>query len=619
MTATDDILDLRERITLAIRIGESHFREFKSAVQGPPGQKTARPLKDVMHDVGRTLVAFANSDGGELLIGVEDDGTISGLPYSDDSIRGLLDATTTQVHPHTPLPPARKTVLEIDGNKVVYFYVAKGSHFVHLTADGRCLKRIDRESVPVSAEHIQSERLEDASRDYDRTFMQDARLHDLDLDLVQGVAAQVAYGIGPEKCLQYLDLGEFTSDGLRLKNAALLLFAKDIRRWHPRCQVRITSYAEKEKRSGKGFRVLKDDVIYGNIMTLVESAWQRLQVATSQQTTLSDSARFKPSYLYPQIACREALINAIVHRNYAIEGRGIEISIFTDRLEILNPGQLLSTVSMADLTKLQGVHESRNPLIARVLREVGFVREMGEGIKRIFEVMRSNALATPELLSDSSGFRVTLHNMSLYGEDVHLWLSNFESFELTEAHRAVLALGYGGNTFSTQDIIDRLGIVDVDQVREIITPLRSAGILQRTKGHNQAILTARRQRIPKRQVPSFTVVTPDQNAANVNVETSLLEDIPEDDDTPSMLDREIYLGNLPFDATIADVSNLVSSVGDVKNVQMPSRNEGKANRGFAFVTLRTTGSLESALQGLDGIKFRGRHIRAQIPNRLGGQ
>ena len=106
--------------------------------------------------------------------------------------------------------------------------------------------------------------------------------------------------------------------------------------------------------------------------------------------------------------------------------------------------------------------------------------------------------------------------------------------------------------------------------------------------------------------------------ANVNVKTSLVEDIPEDDDTPSMLDREIYLGNLPFDATIAEVSNLVSSVGDVKNVQMPSRNEGQANRGFAFVTLRTTGSLESALQGLDGIKFRGRRIRAQIPNRLGG-
>jgi ATP-dependent DNA helicase RecG len=185
--------------------------------------------------------------------------------------------------------------------------------------------------------------------------------------------------------------------------------------------------------------------------------------------------------MYPQIAVREALINAIVHRNYAVEGRGIEVSIYQDRMEILSPGMLLSTISLEDIRNMKGVHESRNPLIARVLREVGLVREMGEGMRRIFSVMKSNALAEPEIENDTTGFSVTLNNKSLYDANVRLWLSGFDQHELSQNSLAVLALGYGGKEFSTQDIIDRLGIVDIDQVQQTVTPLRRYGLLERTK------------------------------------------------------------------------------------------------------------------------------------------
>ena len=67
-----EIVNLDERARTAISLGESHFREFKSALQGPPGSKTARETKSIGKDIGEALVAFANADGGELLIGVED-------------------------------------------------------------------------------------------------------------------------------------------------------------------------------------------------------------------------------------------------------------------------------------------------------------------------------------------------------------------------------------------------------------------------------------------------------------------------------------------------------------------------------------------------------------------
>ncbi|MFI2711986.1 ATP-binding protein [Micromonospora sp. NPDC018662] len=625
MLAADETLFLAERIELAIKIGESHFREFKSAIDGAPGNKSARPLSSVMQDVGRTCVAFANSDGGELLIGVEDDGSVTGVPYDKEKIQLLLNADKTHVHTDTPLPPPRKTVVTIDGKQVVYFYVPKGTQYVYLTADGRCVKRLDRESVPISVEKIQGERLEDASRDYDRSFSwPQATISDLDVDLIQSVASQVAYGISPEKCLQYLDLAEFTPNGLRLTNAALLLFAKDIRRWHPRCQVRITSYRGSDAQSGSEFNVLKDDTIAGNILSLTDTAWERVQVAISQQTTLTESARFEQTYLYPQIACREALINAIVHRNYAIEGRGIEISLFNDRMEIKSPGQLLSTVSLADLRSLKGVHESRNPLIARVLREVGLVREMGEGIRRIFEVMKSSALATPELANDSSGFLVKLFSRSMYSDEIQLWLSNFEHMKLDESQRAVLALGYGGREFSTQDVIDRLGLVDIDLVREILTPLRGMKFIERSASDYKLMQQAKRMGVPKRQIPSFRVVIPGAPSASTiksplraeAVEVS--HDAPDAEGSlPSTDTTEIYLGNLPYAATEHQLSEVVGQHCDVESIKFPGRN-ASGNGGFAFVVISPSTALRRVIEKLDGVDLAGRRMRAQIPRKISG-
>jgi len=71
-----EILRLKERLEIALDLGESHYREFKSGLQGQPDKKTNRDIKDVCDDISRTLVAFANADGGELLVGVEDSGTV---------------------------------------------------------------------------------------------------------------------------------------------------------------------------------------------------------------------------------------------------------------------------------------------------------------------------------------------------------------------------------------------------------------------------------------------------------------------------------------------------------------------------------------------------------------
>jgi ATP-dependent DNA helicase RecG len=598
-------LELGERVSLAIRIGESHFREFKSAQEGPPDTKAHRPIRDLMTDVGRTLVGFANADGGELLIGVEDDGTVSGVPHSETDIALLLKAPITHIHADTPIPTPRAVRVPVGSKTVVYFAVVKGTRFVHLTADGRCLKRVDRDTLPFSSEGINSTRLEDDSRKWDREIAHGVTLDDLEIDLLKATASQVAYGISPEKLLQHLDLAEFSPDGIRLRKAAVVLFSKDVRKWHAGSLVRIVTVKGTSKGSGDAFNVVKDILVADNLVRLIERAWESLTTALAQQTRFTADAKFRQDHMYPQVACREALTNAITHRNYAIEGRGVEITIFDDRMEVVSPGMLLSTISIEDIRSLKGAHESRNPLVARVLREIGLVQEMGEGMRRIFAVMKSNALAAPKIVSDRAGFTVALYNRSLYEPEVKLWLSNFDRFDLDENQRAVIALGYGGKEFSTQDIIDRLGIIDTDKVRELVSRLRQHGVLDTTRGKNEVERYKERNRVPRRSVPKYRIL----EEGGGSEATGLAGPIDEDFGSQSF---EVYLGNLSYDISVSEITDFLASRGcDVLDVRIP-RGPGADAKGFAFATVVSKAGVDATVALLDQEVLRGRVVHARL-------
>src|SRR5262245_52777949 len=149
-----------------------------------------------------------------------------------------------------PLPRVLKAKIEIDEVSILYFSVSKGTQFIHQTANGQCLRRVDRDTIPVSIEKIQAQRLEDESRRWEREAAVGATLNDLDLDLVAAVSAQVAYAVSVEKYLQYMELAEFTPEGLRLNRAALLLFAKDITKWYPSFNVRLMIFSSSERQVG---------------------------------------------------------------------------------------------------------------------------------------------------------------------------------------------------------------------------------------------------------------------------------------------------------------------------------------------------------------------------------
>jgi ATP-dependent DNA helicase RecG len=405
----DDILLLADKVRNTLILGESHFREFKSAVEGRPGNKKPRLTKSICADIGEALVSFSNADGGAVLIGVEDDGTITGIPHKEEEIQTMLHAINSHVYKDQQLPLNNASKLVLEDKIILYFSVNKGTTMIYQLPDGRCVRRKDRSTMPASIDQIQFERQEIKAREYDSQFVDGAIVTDLDLRLLQGIADQYIKGLSIERYLQQIGLAEYAQNGLRLKKAALLLFATDIDRWHPRSQVRILKVKGNKLEAGEKYNVISDDIVKGNIFELILKSWEHLRSYLAYKTEFGTNSKFEQKYIFPEDAVREVILNAIAHRDYSI-ANAIEIYIFNDRMEIKSPGALLSTLTIKNLYELEGSHESRNPMIASVLRENKLMREIGEGMKRIFSLMQEQKLEKPELYSNGLWFRVTFSN-----------------------------------------------------------------------------------------------------------------------------------------------------------------------------------------------------------------
>jgi len=252
------------------------------------------------------------------------------------------------------------------------------------------------------------EQQEIRSREYDSQFVDGAFVTDLDLGVLLSFANSCAKGLSIELYLQQTGLAVYGTNGLRLRRAALLLFAKsnEISRWHSRCQIRFLKVEGDKLESGEKYNVISDERIQGNIFDLAFKFWENLRPYLAYKTEFGPDSKFEQKYIYPEEACKETLLNAIAHRDYSIQN-GIEIYIFNNKIEIRSPGALLSNISINNLYQLDGVHESRNPLIARVLQENNLMRELGEGMSRIFNLMDENELKRPILYSNGSWFSVT--------------------------------------------------------------------------------------------------------------------------------------------------------------------------------------------------------------------
>jgi ATP-dependent DNA helicase RecG len=462
-----------EQIGYLLKQDRGQFLEFLSAYEYKRGTAQKKPEQDLAREIARIVSSMANADGGTLVVGIEPDKSITGVPHGPDELHSLIQAPQGLLSP--PLSATSEKV-PFDNLTLLKFDVSSGLE-VYRIAGGRSFYRVATESPSLPAEQIQS--LKEAKKSV--VFERQAALHagwdDLDQDAVAAFVKKIQDSREPQVILGHTYHLLDTSRGqLSLNMAALLLFAKDPSRWHPRCGIDFVKYEGLDRQHGPSLNVVKRIRFEGPLFRLIDEAVGRIKEHVRERIILHDLF-FRERLEYPTFAWQEALMNAVAHRDYALTGASIEIWMFDDHIEVRSPGLPPPPVTLEQLRMQKSIHFSRNPLIVRVLADLGYLREMGEGVPRMFQEMEHYGLRPPEFSAEGFVFAVTLRNTPIYDDDTLRWLTQFGNAEINFRQRRLLAYAYcHGRTFSTAEY-QRIAEVDRDTAYRDIRGMIRAGIL----------------------------------------------------------------------------------------------------------------------------------------------
>jgi ATP-dependent DNA helicase RecG len=487
---------------------------FKLFLQQPDGvyikkylQLDFSTIEQFHEDLIKTVLAFGNTEGGHIIIKKLD--LLN--TFSSNSLYDKIKISC--VNSNTFF-----NIEEVEYNSNNFFYIQINKSTTPIKhKNGKYYKRnkaVNQEWKLDFEPNINKEN-EIKSIEYEREIVSNATYDDLDEVLITEIinnskSIQIKE---PKKFLQQYNLIEPKgNDDFLITRAALLLFSKKPKKWHPNIDIRFTQFKASELPTGENFSRVKDETEEGNILTLIKTSWEKIRPLLTETNYFSKDKQFKTQILYPEDACAEALLNAIAHRDYSIQGRCIEIRIFEDKLEVISPGGLLSTINIQDLIDCKGVHESRNPIIARTLREIGYMRELGEGIKRIYDTLRENDLQNPLLENTESSFKVTLFHKYIYTTDEKKYLLNFSDIELPKIEKDIIRLGVLNKPLSRSDIMNAANLKSADDFQKVITPLIKKGFIKILYNQVDSRNRANKLRIEVKDLPRFLVLLPGQEA-----------------------------------------------------------------------------------------------------------
>ncbi|MEI7482901.1 MAG: ATP-binding protein [Elusimicrobiota bacterium] len=473
---------------------EGQFLERKSCFNKRTRTPKPLPLKNIAAEIAETLVAFANADGGELVIGLDDDGTSSGLPYTEKQVSKLLEIPASRIDP----PLSAKSHIYNSGVRKILLFETGPSLVTHRTTNGKYLYRDHDRNLPMDADRIAHAKALKKQSLTEHAFVPGAGMADLREDLVRSVAEKFRPGLDAKQGLIELRLAEPRNGDVRLSFAALLLFAKDPERWHEKAYVEYIRFRGTRREHGVNLNIIQRERISAPLAELAEKVAETIRPRIGQRQVLHDLF-FSENAEYPQFAWQEAVVNAIAHRDYGLRGTPVEIHHYDDRLEVVSPGGLVPPITLDILRKGAGGHASRNPLIVRVLVIAGLMREVGEGVPRMFEVMESNGLHKPDFAEKPQGFiTVSLSNSMVWDEETRTWLAKFKSLALSTNQLRLLVLArQRGGKFTSADYQKLVEIDIYTASKDLKDLIRKSVIQTEKKGGRIYVLSSGHPVIPE--------------------------------------------------------------------------------------------------------------------------
>ncbi|MDE0478136.1 MAG: putative DNA binding domain-containing protein [Gammaproteobacteria bacterium] len=401
--------------------------ELLQLIAGDEGSRIEFKRDDCHPDsLAKEMSALLNLEGGTILLGVEDDGQISGLTRSrEDAEKWVMNIARHNLQP--AVIPIWTSINMEDGRRVGIIELAadspgkphkasRGNSWVTYTRVGSTSRESTRE---------EEGRLYQASKlvRYEIKAVQDSGLESLDINRVQNYFQEVLKRPAPslleldswQRILSNSDLLIQSGNVLEASVAGLLLFGEYPNRRLPQAGVTAAAFPSLDKE----YNTVDEERIRGPLTSILSKRGAVREKGVIDRTVdfvrrnmgsiaWLEGGRRRRKKALPLEAVRESIVNAVVHRDYAREGTDIEVSLYDDRLEVISPGQLPNGVTVEKM-KEGVVRVARNELLKEILRDYGYVEHYGMGVRhRIIESMRSHNGTEPDLIEEDHRFVVRL-------------------------------------------------------------------------------------------------------------------------------------------------------------------------------------------------------------------
>ena len=373
-------------ITLLSRT-EGKTLEFKRDLSSPEGALKA-------------IVAFANTSGGVLVLGVEDSTKkVKGIPNilaEEERLANLIaDSISPRLVPSIEVMPWRKTqVLAVE----IYPSANRPHYLNRLGAEEGVFVRVGSTNRRADQVLIEEMRRYNQVSSFDEQPQPELNSEAIDFRAASEFFKPIRKLTRPD--LQTLKIMTSYQGRVVPTIGGILLFGADRLNHYPDAWIQVGRFAGNDRR-----RILDSVEVRSYLPGAADEVISFLQKHMTREAVIG-SVKRTDLWTYPVVAVREAIMNAIVHADYAQRGAPIRVALFDDRLEIENPGLLPFGLTIEDLRK--GISKLRNRVIGRVFQELGLIEHWGSGIQRMTAACRDRGLDAPKLEEIGTHFRVTL-------------------------------------------------------------------------------------------------------------------------------------------------------------------------------------------------------------------
>ncbi len=416
----------------------------------------------VVEDIKKEIIAFANCEGGKLYIGVQDDGTVSGLDDPDSASLQVSNMVRDAIKPDLTMFLHYET-LTVDGKKIVavdiqqgterpYYIAKKGLRpegvyvrqgYSSVPATNTAIRHMIKET---DGDHFEEMRSLEQNLTFERAGKEFA-----DQNIKFGQAQMKTLGIMTQD-------GVYTNLGLLLSDQCVHTIKAAVFEGTNQNQ-----FKDRKEFTGSLFQQMDDVYDFIDFRNQTHSSFEKLRRIDRRD--------------YPEVAVREALLNLLVHREYSFRASTF-ISIYTDRIEFTSIGGLVSGVTLKDVT--MGISVCRNVKLANVFYRLELIEAYGTGILKIMDAYEGTGL-TPQIETSDNAFKIILPNLNAETEQKEP--DNTDSKSSTEEEK-VIALAKERGFVTRKEVEILLGIGQTTCGRLLKQMIENGLIVQEGKGKN---------------------------------------------------------------------------------------------------------------------------------------